>query len=274
MYSLRLYQSKTYIVIKKENIMTLAQKNLERWNNSHISAENGVKFKAVADRLSAPEARKRYEGVAKSIKEAGYGLMPWEFIAVVHEREAGQKWTAQLGQGDPLNKKSTHIPIGRGPFETWEAGAFDALVNCPPYAAKNKDWSIGGTLAMLEQYNGLGYANQGLPSPYIWAGTDQYAKGKYTADHVFSPNVVDKQLGCAGLLKFLGYGKSAPTGAGTLTGAVVIAGGAAAATTSPTWWMWTQDHWLAIALVVIGTGLFIDLAIAIFNNEKNNLNVG
>ncbi len=53
---------------------------------------------------------------------------------------------------------------------------------------------------MLEQYNGLGYFNRGLPSPYIWSGTDQYIKGKYVADRVFDPNVVDKQLGCAGLI--------------------------------------------------------------------------
>jgi hypothetical protein len=53
---------------------------------------------------------------------------------------------------------------------------------------------------MLERYNGIGYANKGLPSPYIWSGTDQYVKGKYVADGVFSPDVVDKQLGCAGLI--------------------------------------------------------------------------
>jgi hypothetical protein len=35
----------------------------------------------------------------------------------------------------------------------------------------------GGALTLLEQYNGLGYANRGLPSPYIWSGTDRYLKG-------------------------------------------------------------------------------------------------
>ncbi len=53
---------------------------------------------------------------------------------------------------------------------------------------------------MLEQYNGLGYANRGIPSPYIWSGTDQYKSGKYVRDGVFDPNAVDTQLGCAGLL--------------------------------------------------------------------------
>lgn len=55
-------------------------------------------------------------------------------------------------------------------------------------------------LTVMEQYNGLGYAYKNTPSPYIWSGTDQYQKGKYIRDHVFDPNVVDKQLGVAGLI--------------------------------------------------------------------------
>jgi hypothetical protein len=73
-------------------------------------------------------------------------------------------------------------------------------VNCAPFAARNKDWSIGGTLTKLEEYNGLGYASRGRPSPYIWSGTNQYASGKYVRDGVYDPNAVDSQLGCAGLL--------------------------------------------------------------------------
>jgi hypothetical protein len=53
---------------------------------------------------------------------------------------------------------------------------------------------------MLEQYNGLGYAARGRPSPYIWSGTNQYRSGKYVRDGVYDPNVSDSQPGCAGLL--------------------------------------------------------------------------
>jgi hypothetical protein len=94
-----------------------------------------------------------------------------------------------------------HVPAGRGPFVSWEAAAVDALVNCAPYVARNMDWSIGSTLTTLEKYNGLGYAARGLPSPYLWSGTDQYKSGKYVRDGFFDPNTVDGQLGCVGLLK-------------------------------------------------------------------------
>jgi hypothetical protein len=73
-------------------------------------------------------------------------------------------------------------------------------MDCAPYLARNKDWSIGSTLTVLEQYNGLGYAARGVPSPYLWAGTDQYKSGKYVRDGVYDASAVDSQLGCAGLL--------------------------------------------------------------------------
>lgn len=124
----------------------------------------------------------------------------WVFIASSHYRESNLNFETQLGQGDPLHKVSVHEPRGRGPFATFEDGAYDALVNCAPYAAKNDNWSMPDLLTVLEAYNGLGYYHKGLPSPYVWSGTDQYTRGKYVADGVFDPNVVDRQLGVAGLI--------------------------------------------------------------------------
>lgn len=163
--------------------------NEKRWHRARLTTD----FSYIAKRLVAAKAR--YQKV-----EDKTGV-PWPFIAVTHQREASQNWNTQLGQGDPLDRVSTHVPKGRGPFATWEDGAYDALVNCHPFAARNKDWSIGGTLAMLEQYNGLGYFRMGKPSPYVWAGTDQYSAGKYVADGKYDPNHVDRQPGCANLLK-------------------------------------------------------------------------
>lgn len=173
------------------DINALKAANAKRWLNMKVTRS----FNSVAQRLAAPQAKVRYQTVATRTG------VPWFFIAVAHEREASQNWNTQLGQGDPLDRVSVHVPKGRGPFKTWEDGAFDALANCAPFAARNKDWSVGGTLTMLEQYNGLGYAARGRPSPYIWSGTDQYRSGKFVADGVYDPNAVDQQLGCAGLIK-------------------------------------------------------------------------
>jgi lysozyme family protein len=173
------------------DIAGLKIKNAERWAAARVTRN----FVSVARALVEPSAKIRYLSVEVKTK------VPWWVIAVIHEREASQNWRTQLAQGDPLNRVSVHVPGGRGPFATWEEGAFDALVNCSPHAARNDDWSIGGTLTTLEEYNGLGYAGMGRPSPYVWAGTNQYISGKYVRDGVFDPNVVDSQLGCAGLIK-------------------------------------------------------------------------
>ena len=164
--------------------------NEKRWTNATLT--RGPEFIPVAKRLVA--AKQRYLTV-----ESRTGV-PWVFVAVTHQRESSQNWSRSLAQGDPWDRVSTHVPAGRGPFGSWEEAAYDALVNCGPYAARNKDWSIGGLLTKLEEYNGLGYFRKGLPSPYIWSGTDQYSRGKYVRDGVFDPNEVDKQLGCAGLI--------------------------------------------------------------------------
>lgn len=174
------------------DLQALKQANAKRWQNAKIT--RSATFATVAKRLAAPAAKARYQAVEKLTG------VPWPFIAVTHERECSQNWSGSLAQGDPWNKVSVHVPAGRGPFKSWEDCAVDALVNCAPHAARNKDWSIGGTLTMLEQYNGLGYATKGRPSPYVWAGTDQYVSGKYVRDGVYDPSVVDSQLGCAGLL--------------------------------------------------------------------------
>lgn len=242
---------------------TLAVVNRKRWDNCHIPASKGPEFKAVADKINL--YKNRYITVSK---ETG---VPWWFIGVIHYRESSFDFTRSLAQGDPWDKKSTHVPKGRGPFLSWEEAAVDALVDCPPYAAKNKNWTIGGALEMLEKYNGLGYYNKGIPSPYIWAGTDQYIKGKYIADGKFSPNTVDKQLGCAGILKFLGVFKTAPTGAGTVIATVGAGTATAAAASSPSWWTYLTNHWFGFLLTAIGTAIIVDLAIAIYNNEKNRL---
>lgn len=236
--------------------MTLQEQNSKRWAEMHISAVNGTIFEKVAKRLTAPEAKARYQKVEKITG------VPWWFIAVAHQREASQNWNTQLGQGDPLNKKSTHEPKGRGPFKTWEDGAVDALTNCAPFAARNKDWSVGGALAKLEEYNGLGYYHKVVPSPYIWSHTDQYKSGKYIRDHVYDPNVVDSQLGCAGLLKFMGvFNVAKTTGVGP---ALAAAGGG----TLYAYWHLFQSHWVLYTLGLLTTAFIVDCLIYAYRNKN------
>lgn len=185
-------------------IAALKAANAKRWAAMHVKADRIAEFDKTAAKLCAETAKARYQKIS-----AKTGV-PWYAIAVIHEREAAGRFDAQLGQGDPLNQVSIHIPTGRGPFlnhpddppgeDAFYRGALDALIDCPPHASKWQDWSIGGLLTLLEEYNGLGYANMGVPSAYVWSGSDQYVSGKYVADHVYSATAVDVQEGCAPLL--------------------------------------------------------------------------
>jgi lysozyme family protein len=168
----------------------LTRASLQRWQNAKLTR------KSLSDRVaqSLVAAKKRYQAV-----EAKTGV-PWAVIAVIHERESSQNWGRSLAQGDPWNRVSVHVPAGRGPFSSWEEAAIDALLNCHPYLAKRKDWSLAGVLIALEMYNGLGYASKGVPSPYLWAGTNQYTSGKYVRDGVYDEGHVDQQLGCVAML--------------------------------------------------------------------------
>lgn len=173
--------------------------NTERWERAKFT--RSTEINAQAAKIAANRAR--YQAVEKATG------VPWDVIGVIHYREASGSFAGVLHNGERIigtGKVTKLVPKGRGPFSTWEDAAVDALVNAPPYAAKNKDWSIGGTLDLLERYNGLGYRNKGLPSPYLWAGTDQYVKGKYVADGKYDPNHVDKQLGVAPILMKLREG--------------------------------------------------------------------
>lgn len=227
--------------------------NARRWAAAKLT--RGPEFIPVARRLVANKAR--FQAME------GRTGVPWFVIAVIKERESGAdpQWLKSIAQGQTWSKRSTIVPIGRGPFKSWEDAAYDALVNCPPYAAKNKDWTPGGMLTVLEGYNGFGYAARGLPSPYIWSGTDQYKAGKYVADHVFDPNVVDSQLGCAGLLLAMqaidpSIQFEAPKPAVTKAdaGKVVVAGTVATGVTAAAHqgWDWWQWGLLGLGLVALG----------------------
>jgi lysozyme family protein len=141
--------------------------------------------------------RARYEAVSNSIG------VPWFFVGIVHHLEGSSKFTVHLHNGDPLTARTVNVPArrpttGNPPF-TWEFSATDALVG--QGLDKWTDWSVSGLLYQMERYNGFGYRRYKINSPYLWSLSNQYTKGKFTADGNFSPDAVSKQTGAAVLLR-------------------------------------------------------------------------
>jgi lysozyme family protein len=204
-----------------------------------INPDREATVKKVANKLITN--RKLYELAVSGTS------VPWWFVAVIHYRESNCDFKTYLGNGEPLNRVTRLVPIGHGPFASFRDGVLDALA----YQGyiKNADWSIEHCLYLLEKYNGLGYANKGLPSPYLWGGTSIQKPGKYVSDGKFDPSVTDTQLGVAPLIRLISalIGGLAPSALPTANPATGVTVG------KPT----ALSHLLTVAIgaVLAGMGL-------------------
>lgn len=139
--------------------------------------------------------------------EAKTGV-PWIVVAGIHEKEGSMRFDRNLHNGQRLNQVTTIVPKGRGPFNSFEESAVDALIgehaHSKKYAidrAKKANWSIEACLWFCHNYNGWGYLNKNIYSPYLWCGTNHYTKGGYYADGKYSSEHVIQNLGIAVILK-------------------------------------------------------------------------
>jgi len=169
-------------------------------NELRLFQENWVAHKA------------RYQRVA-----AKTGV-PAELIAAIHYRESSMDFGTYLHQGDKLGKKAVHVPKNIPIFYEWEPAAVHAL-----NMKKGLREGLGMTedttdeVAMTsyaEAYNGLGYSQRGVASPYVYAGTDQYKKGLYVSDGKYSKDAKDRRLGVLALTRGIDENGAADVHAG------------------------------------------------------------
>ena len=204
-------------------VATIITTNAKRWVAMRFRSDKINELDSACRKLI--RNKDQYVAVSDEIFRLTENRIPWAVIAVIDEREGGGNANTFLGNGQSLNHVTTIRPAGQGPFLAHDTdtplhgpffrGALVALMDCEPRLGKTwHDWSPGGTLTGLTAYNGYGYDQMGIPSPYIWASTDQYSHGKYIADGVFSASEVDTQLGCAAMLRYMsGLDQTIPYGA-------------------------------------------------------------
>jgi lysozyme family protein len=147
--------------------------------------------------------KSRYEKV-RDMKKPG---CPPAVIFVLHMRESGASFSKHLHEGSSLTARTRYIPKGRPvagspPFK-WEDSAYDALYVIKSYDRPEKWAKVDSMVDWIERYNGLGYRNKGIRSPYCVARSNKQEAGKYVADGKFSRTTWDQQLGCLTLLKAL-----------------------------------------------------------------------
>lgn len=139
----------------------------------------------------------RYKPLAKETN------IPWYFIGIIHMLESNTDFGTHLHNGDPLSARTINVPAGRpvigDPPFSWEESALDAL-KFEGFIGLN-DWNVGTMLYRWERFNGMGYRQHNIYSPYLWSYSNLYEKGRFVADHVFDANSVSKQCGAGVLLK-------------------------------------------------------------------------
>ena len=159
-----------------------------QWDQMVINRDRHNEFVTLAQFAQVHKAA--YQEI-----EAATGV-PWAMVAVIHRREGDGDYGTYLGNGQPLDKITTLVPRGRGPFQTFAAGAVDALRL--DGLTSVKDWRLEKQLYWLTGFNGWGYWPK--PSPYIWGGTNIQVRGKYIRDGLYNPLAWDTQPGCAPML--------------------------------------------------------------------------
>lgn len=170
------------------------------WQGVEIRKDRKADMEASANKVAA--GRRHYEAISAAVG------VPWWFIGFLHLRESNCNFARHLHNGDPLTGKTRLVPANRPPWKprngkayTFEESAEDALQMKGLHRVK--DWSIERICWEAERFNGMGYAYKGLPSPYLWGGTNKQQPGKYVADGVFNSAHWDIQPGVCAVLKIL-----------------------------------------------------------------------
>ena len=193
------------------------QHNQARVANMDVKLDGEQKGEMKAFIANWDKNHARYEKIAA---KAG---IPAEVIASLHWRESSGNFNTYLHQGDPLGKPAVHEPNDIPVFYKWEDAAVHALHSQRAaqdlFNVTQHTTDKAALASYAEYYNGLGYHYKDKPSPYVFSGTDQYTKGKYTRDRYYDPNVKDQQLGVMSMYQALkqheqeqGQGQPAPDG--------------------------------------------------------------
>lgn len=168
----------------------------EAWlDKNKASLDAPLAYRPGYEALAYRTAHRLYENVSRYTALQTYcgGTVPVVFFMCAHERESDGAWNTYLGNGERLDRVTTMVPTGRGPFASFEDGAKDAVKI--EGLDRRTNWTRAELAFELEGFNGFGYYYKGLPSPYIWAGSTIQRPGKYVADGLFDPTVMDPQLG-------------------------------------------------------------------------------
>lgn len=174
------------------------------WDRMTINSDRIREFSDDAE--VAVRNKATYQEISEAAAAAGLTAPPWYMLAVLHRRESDANFATYLGNGQSLAVRTTIEPRNRGPFLTGGKSLHQAFIDGGVDAIRVEgwgsiiDWRLEKILYYCMLFNGPGYEMHGLPSPYVWGGTNIQRPGKYVRDGVWSSTTWDPQPGCAPIL--------------------------------------------------------------------------
>jgi lysozyme family protein len=213
---------------------------------------------AAAARIRA--GRERYREVERRTGA------PWFFVGLIHLRESACNFAGVLHNGERIigtGRQTRLVPAGRGPFATWEEAAVDALRGKGLHLIR--EWPVERIGYEAERFNGFGYVARKINSPYVWAGSNHYARGKFVRDGVYDASHVDAQLGVMPVLHALARQDAEVgrrVGVALSPAPEIAAGGGVVGTTAALgaqagwgFWQWSAALAAALALAILAAWL-------------------
>lgn len=164
----------------------------ELYDGMTVLADWKNRIASAADTIG--KYRRYYDEAARHC-----GPVPAVFLGLLHFRERGCNFRYQLLNGEAWNEQTRLVPAGHGPWKSWTDATEYGMRHWK--MTEIDDWGIPRVLKEAEKWNGLGYRNHGVHSPYLWTASNHgLSVGKYVADGHYDPDALDQQVGCAPLL--------------------------------------------------------------------------
>ena len=180
-----------------KSLAALRADYLDTWTRALIVPASAAAAVKRARQILA--ARRRFETVSKATG------VPWFVLGLLLMRESDLSFAGHLHNGDSLKNRTKHVPAGRpkqpDPPYTWEVSAIDAVRY--DQLDRIRVWDVPTIAWACERFNGFGYREHGIRSPYLWSWSTEQERGKYTNDGDLHPEVWDEQPGIMTILMAL-----------------------------------------------------------------------
>lgn len=172
------------------------------WAELVPTAAHVTELTVIANRMVA------HKQAYQAVSAATWGRPDvWWVVGLLDEMEGGGGARTHLWNGDSLLDYTKDVPagepksVGHPPPFTFLESAVAAL----HYDGLDKvaAWTPSAVGYYFERYNGPGYLNKPIISPYLASWSNKYTKGKYTSDGVYDSEAVSKQPGALTILKVL-----------------------------------------------------------------------